>query len=126
MHRILPGNHQDAADQHDRGKQIKEKWCGYGCHILCWSSATLDVRISTPNPIGSRTFHPICMSWSKRYRGNVPRYQIYMYMKPATFAANQKTSCTRRLTAGTNRTRPINPRTTPKPASPIVCMRTSG
>src|SRR5580693_2019584 len=115
MHRILARNHQDPPDEHDPGEQVKEKWCGYGCHNFSWSSATLAVKTRTLNLIGSRTFHPICMSWSKRERGNVPRYKIYMYMKPATLAANQKISCARILTAGIKRITPIKPRTMPKP-----------
>src|SRR5262245_44422389 len=41
--------------------------------------------------IGISHFQPSAMSWSKRYRGNVERNQMYPKMKAETFARNHTT-----------------------------------
>src|SRR6476659_204144 len=51
---------------------------------------------------------------------------MYMYMKRATLAENQKISWIRSRTGGIKRTRPMRPSTAPNPARPRVCTRKYG
>ena len=76
MHGVTARNHEQSAEHGQARQQVKEERSRYRSHagihsrvhrgVHFTSTPTMAVTIRTPSEIGSITFHPTLINWSKR------------------------------------------------------------